>query len=91
MDYNKTIHFRGKDGAKLVLQRTDESTPEEPRNMLTLIVDNNVLSIAEFPHVLVPNENKSDFWDLVREEILSIGIGKRDKMIQCSLLHKLQV
>lgn len=90
MDYNKTIHFRGNDGAKLVLQRTDESNPEEQKDMLTVIIDNNVISVADFPHVLISNENKSDFWDLVREEILSIAIGKRDKLMRCSLLHKLQ-
>lgn len=90
MDYNKTIHFRGKDGAKLILQRTDESNPEEMKDTLTLIIDNNVLSVTDFPHVLLANENISDFWDLVREEILSIGVGKRDNQIRCSLLHKLQ-
>lgn len=91
----KTIHFRSHD-AVLVLERYQKPSEEGVETRLkTTVTDKTTKDVllqsdSEYPRVLVDRVNMSDFWDLVREEIVSIGTGKQDDKLKCLLLHKIQ-
>lgn len=87
MPFEKTIHFRGKDGVKLKLtSQRGEGGIEE----LELQLDGEIKSKAEYPVVLIPRADISDFWDLVRENIVAVGTGKQDHYLKCRILHEIQ-
>lgn len=97
MPYTKNIHFRGNE-AVLTLEK-EVGEPVELGEQVEPTLHTKVIgkdgkplleSFASFPHVLIDQENASDFWDLVREEIISIGRGKQNKFLRCLLLHKIQ-
>lgn len=96
MAFQKNIHFRTTD-AVLVLEvvptaDNDGNPYDELRALVSDVHTGDAMleSKAPYPRVLIHRANISDFWDLVREEILSVGTGKQDAHIKCLLLHKVQ-
>lgn len=81
MSFTKNIHFRGK-SAELNLIKDGDG--------LVFQIDGITLSTDKFPYVLISQDAKSDFWDLVREEILSVDTRKQDTQMKCTLLQAIQ-
>jgi len=88
MPYTKNIHFNGS-GAVLVMKKEGEKL-EVIIKSTKGDLDTVFSSVADFPHVLIPEAKKTDFWDLVREEIISVGTRKQDNQMQCRLLQNIQ-
>ena len=83
----KYAHLRGKDGPLTVMK---------DQKVLTVEFKGEQLSIAPFPYVYISTNNQSDYWDLVREEILDVqiplmitGVKKRKQVMICQLRKKL--
>lgn len=92
MPFTKNIHFRSKD-VTLKLEVTSEwRKPDKSdlKKMLRCSIDGELYSLQEYPKIQVDKKTASDFWDLVRENIVETGAPYVKSYIQCQIRQEIQ-